>query len=160
MDQEDMLSSHRLGRRRLLTASATVLMAFRSGNRGAAIDGTPTPTATAAPSGAGKSEASPVTSPVASPAITGPVFESTMRSLKYLPAKIDIEAGTTVIWTNKDVVAHTVTHKVKVEDQLFASPFISPGENFSFTFDKPGTYPVYCLPHPFMTQTVVVSAKR
>lgn len=82
-----------------------------------------------------------------------------MQSLKFIPPEIDIEAGTTVVWTNEDVVAHTVTHKVNVEDQLFASPFISPGQSFSYTFDKPGTYPIYCLPHPFMMQTVVVAAK-
>ena len=55
-------------------------------------------------------------------------------------------------------VAHTVTHKVKVEDQLFSSPFLAPGDTFSYTFEKPGKYPIFCLPHPFMSQTVVVSA--
>ncbi len=80
-----------------------------------------------------------------------------MQSLKFIPDEIDIKAGTTVIWTNEDVVAHTVTHRVKVEDQLFASPLLAPGDTFSYTFDKAGTYPFYCMPHPFMTGSVVVS---
>ena len=52
-----------------------------------------------------------------------------MQSLKFIPPEIDIKVGTTVVWTNEDVVAHTVTHKVKVEDQLFASPLLAPGQN-------------------------------
>jgi amicyanin len=86
-------------------------------------------------------------------------IESPTQGLKFLPPEIHIEAGTTVLWVNQDVVAHNVTHKVKLEDQLFDSPYLETGESFSFTFDEPGTYPVYCLPHPFMTQTVLVSKK-
>ncbi len=80
-----------------------------------------------------------------------------MQSLKYIPQEIDIKVGTTVVWTNEDEVAHTVTHRAKVEDQLFSSPLLAPGETFSYTFDTAGMYGVYCLPHPFMTGTVVVS---
>ena len=89
----------------------------------------------------------------------GPVFESTIHSFQFLPPEIDIEVGTTVVWTNNDVVAHTVTLRASGKDQLFSSPYLTPGQTFSYTFDKPGTYPIFCMPHPFMTQTVVVTEK-
>lgn len=159
MDRKERICSYQLGRRRLLAMAGSTLMALGVGGRVDSEASTPTPTATPAPSAAGTTEASPVGSPVASPVESGPIFDSTIRSLKFLPPEIAIEAGTTVVWTNNDVVTHTVTHKVKVTDQLFASPYLTPGERFSFTFEKPGTYPVYCIPHPFMTQSVVVTEK-
>jgi outer membrane protein assembly factor BamB/plastocyanin len=112
---------------------------------------------TPAPSAAGEPEASPTITATEAPTPAGEVFEATMQSLKYIPEDIDIKVGTTVVWTNEDVVAHTVTHRAKVEDQLFSSPLLVPGETFSFTFETAGTYGIFCLPHPFMTGTVVVS---
>ena len=103
-------------------------------------------------------------SPVASPRANepGPVFEASMESLKFVPAEIeDRSRDDPVTWTNNDTVTHTVgPTRSSSKIQLFGSPFLTPGQTFSYTFDKPGTYPVYCLPHPFMTQTVVVSEKR
>lgn len=133
-----------IDRRRLLALGVSALVGSLGLHRSAAHDPTATPAA----------------SPAASPVASGPTFVSTIVSLKFTPPEIDIEAGTTVIWENRDVVSHTVTHKAKVEDQLFASPYIEPGKSFSFTFEKPGTYPVFCIPHPFMSQTVVVTEKK
>lgn len=106
----------------------------------------------------GMPKTSPVASPEASPAASpAAVFDASMQSLKFLPQEIRIPVGTTVVWTNKDTVTHTVTQRAKPEDQIFSSPMIPPGGSFSFTFEKPGTYPYFCMPHPFMTGTVVVS---
>lgn len=116
-----------------------------------ATEGTPVPSA------AGEPEASPTVAAAETPTPAGEVFEASMEGLKFIPAEIDISAGTTVTWTNNDVVAHTVTQRAKPEDQLFASPLLAPGERFSFTFDTPGTYAYFCMPHPFMAGTVVVS---
>ncbi len=116
-----------------------------------ATEGTPIPSA------AGEPEASPTVALTETPTPAGAVFEASMESLKYIPAVIEIAAGTTVVWTNDDVVAHTVTQRAKPEDQLFSSPLLAPGEGFSFTFDTPGTYEYFCMPHPFMAGTVVVS---
>ena len=154
MDREPSLVTRRSNRRAFLAAMGA-LSALGLSRTTEAHDTTPTP----APSAAGTPETAPQGTPIASPVVTGPVFESTIAALKYLPPEITIEAGTTVVWINNDVVAHTVTHKVKPEDQLFASPYLKTGEQFSYTFDKPGTYPVFCIPHPFMSQTVVVSEK-
>ncbi len=142
----------RLGRRRLLSGAGAAFVALVLGPPIDAHDGTPT----SGESGTSSHIATSVGSPVASPISSGPVFEATMQSLKFLPPEIDIETGTTVVWTNKDVVAHTVTHRASAKDQLFSSPYLSPGQTFSYTFDKPGIYAIFCIPHPFMAQTVVV----
>lgn len=171
MEQRSAHSTSSLSRRRVLIAAgasgAALLLGRQIDARGATTTSTPqpsqneTPVTTAAgaheATPAGSPAATPVASPATSPAATGPVFEASMQSLQFIPQEIDIKAGTTVIWTNKDVVAHTVTHRAKPEDQLFSSPMLMPGDSFSFTFEKPGTYAYFCMPHPFMTGTVVVS---
>ena len=43
-------------------------------------------------------------------------------------------------------------------DQLAASPLLSRGESWSYTFQEPGTYQIRCRPHPQMRQTVHVVA--
>src|SRR2546430_778685 len=63
-----------------------------------------------------------------------------------------IPAGATVVWVNDDVAEHTVTF----DGTEPGSPMISPGGTFSHRFDRPGTYPYHCTPHPFMKGVVVV----
>jgi len=72
----------------------------------------------------------------------------------FSPARLEISAGTTVIWTNKTDTSHTVTgDDLGFED---SGPF-GLGETYSQTFTKPGTYTYFCSPHPFMTGTIVVT---
>jgi plastocyanin len=66
-----------------------------------------------------------------------------------------------VTWTNVDAIVHTVTSgdsdgRVGTPSGLFDSGDMVQGDQFSFTFDEPGTYPYYCVPHPWMTGTVIV----
>jgi amicyanin len=75
---------------------------------------------------------------------------------KFDPEKLTIVAGTTVTWTNKDEIPHTVASSDK---SFKGSGGLDTGESYSYTFDKPGTYKYYCTLHPFMTGVVVVTAK-
>lgn len=59
------------------------------------------------------------------------------------PEEIVVSAGTTVVWTQKGSLPHTVTS----DDDLFDSDSLSKGDTFSFTFEEPGTYPYYCKFH-------------
>lgn len=70
----------------------------------------------------------------------------------YVEDRIVVPAGTTIEWTNRDEVVHTVT----ADDASFNSGAIPPGESWSATFSRPGTYPFHCGPHPFMKGTVIV----
>jgi plastocyanin len=77
---------------------------------------------------------------------------ATVEDFVFQPARLEITAGTRVVWTNTGQVMHTVT----AEDQSFDSGEIQPGERRSITFSRPGTYSYHCTPHPFMRGVVVV----
>ena len=71
---------------------------------------------------------------------------------KFATDTVRIAAGATVVWANDDVAEHTVTfHGTEP-----GSPTIAPGGTFSHRFDRPGTYPYHCTPHPFMKGVVIV----
>lgn len=76
-----------------------------------------------------------------------------IQDMAFNPSVITIAAGTTIKWTNKDFVAHTVTSNAGV----FASGTLATGDTFSFTFTIAGSYPYHCTPHPTMTATVIVN---
>jgi len=61
------------------------------------------------------------------------------------PANITIEPGTTVTWVQSGNRPHTTTSY----DELWNSGIIAGGSGgtFSFTFDEPGTYDYFCIPH-------------
>jgi plastocyanin len=88
----------------------------------------------------------------AAEAAAGSEFAASIQQLAYAPARIEVPAGTTIVWTNRDPVAHTVT----AEDGSWDSGLIQPGATWRRTFDRPGTYPFICTPHPFMKGVVVV----
>ncbi len=78
----------------------------------------------------------------------------TIDNFAFGPAAITVAPGTKVTWTNRDDEPHTV---VSADDpRAFKSGALDTGDNFSFTFDKPGTYRYFCSIHPHMTGTVVV----
>jgi plastocyanin len=73
-------------------------------------------------------------------------------NFSFTPAAVTIRAGTTVKWTNRDDIPHTVVN----DDQKFESKVLDTDESYSYTFTKPGTYPYSCSIHPKMTGKVVV----
>jgi len=75
-----------------------------------------------------------------------------IQGMAFVPATISVAAGTTITWTNKDAIAHTVTSGTN----LFDSGSLASGKSFTFTFATAGTYPYYCSIHPTMTATVTV----
>ena len=77
-----------------------------------------------------------------------------MQNISFQPAEITIQAGTTVKWSNQDSVSHTSTS----DDDVWDSDGISPGEEFTFTLDEPGTYTYFCRFHPQMQATVIVES--
>ena len=73
-------------------------------------------------------------------------------NFSFGPVTLTVAVGTTVTWTNRDDIPHTVVS----EDKVFKSKVLDTDEKFSFTFSKPGTYPYFCSIHPKMTGKVVV----
>jgi len=80
--------------------------------------------------------------------------EVKIDNFSFSPATLTVPAGTTVTWTNRDDIPHTV---VSTDDpRVFKSKVLDTDEKFSFTFSKPGTYPYFCSIHPKMTGKVIV----
>jgi len=73
-------------------------------------------------------------------------------NFSFTPATITIPVGTTVRWTNRDDIPHTVVS----DDQKFQSKALDTDDQYSYTFTKPGTYGYFCSIHPKMTGKVVV----
>jgi plastocyanin len=82
------------------------------------------------------------------------VDDGDMASWGYSPTSLTVTAGTTVTWKNAGSQAHGVTS----QDQLFDSRLLDAGKSWSYTFDTPGTYRYFCVPHPWMKGRIVVSA--
>lgn len=78
-----------------------------------------------------------------------------IADMAFSPAAITVKAGSTVTWTNNDSVAHTVTEN-DGQDGPSSSP-LSPGQSYSFTYKKAGTYKYICTIHTYMNGTVTVT---
>jgi plastocyanin len=78
-----------------------------------------------------------------------------IESYFFSPGKLTISRRTRVVWhfLNDGGVQHTVT--VKSGPVHFTSRRMSSG-TYSHKFTKAGTYHLYCIVHPIMTETVVV----
>jgi plastocyanin len=78
--------------------------------------------------------------------------EVKIDNFSFGPQTLTVSPGTTVTWTNRDDIPHTIVST----DGIFKSKVRDTDEKFSFTFAQPGTYPYFCSIHPKMTGTVVV----
>ena len=78
--------------------------------------------------------------------------EVKVDNFSFGPATLTVAVGTTVTWTNRDDIPHTIVST----DKVFKSKVLDTDEKFSFTFSKAGTYPYFCSIHPKMTGSVVV----
>jgi plastocyanin len=94
---------------------------------------------------------------------TKPAFGVThvyMRNDAFTPAHIQVTLGTTVTWTNQDIVPHNVSLSpvVITSSVNWESKLLYPGQSFSYTFSSRGTFPYYCQEHPSsMSGTVIVT---
>jgi plastocyanin len=76
----------------------------------------------------------------------------------FAPGSVEVAAGTTVAWTNRDSVQHTVTAEDVTGggEPIFDSGPLDQQSSFSHTFIGPGEFPYQCAIHPAMTGSVVV----
>jgi plastocyanin len=77
-----------------------------------------------------------------------------IQSKAFSPSVLKVTVNTTVKWTNKDTVPHTVT-SASTNDN-FDSGTINPNGTFDHAFTSVGTYPYYCTFHPKLTGSIVV----
>ena len=80
------------------------------------------------------------------------------RNSCYSPYKYTVGKGSTVTWFNADSAAHTVTSGSPsggITPEFDSSLFMS-DSSFSHKFNDDGTYPYFCIVHPWMTGYVIV----
>jgi plastocyanin len=74
-------------------------------------------------------------------------MEVKIDNFSFGPQSLSVSPGTKVTWKNRDDIPHTVVST----EGVFKSRVLDTDETFSFTFDKPGTYPYFCSVHPKIT---------
>ncbi len=76
----------------------------------------------------------------------------------FIPYEVTVDVGGEVTWSNDDSAAHTVTAGTAKDGPsgVFDSSLFMAGTTFSHKFDAVGTYPYFCMVHPWMEGIVVV----
>jgi len=83
-----------------------------------------------------------------------------LRTFQYRPHRVEVKAGTTVVWSNEDEIEHTVTAgSAEARDSLFDLPLAHKGARTAFTFNQPGTFAYFCARHPMMRGEIHVTLK-
>jgi Icc protein len=88
----------------------------------------------------------------AAPAAATGTVQASVDNFSFAPKQLTVKPGTTVVWTNKDDIPHTVEQN----DHVFSSKVLDTNEKFQYVFNKPGQFPYFCKLHPTMTALVVV----
>jgi plastocyanin len=74
----------------------------------------------------------------------------TMEKMGFVPADIEVRAGQTIEWTNKDRVAHTATVKGGWE------VLVPPGKSATRVVEANDSVDYYCRFHPNMKGRIAV----
>ncbi|MCG5075088.1 cupredoxin domain-containing protein [Paraburkholderia tagetis] len=92
-------------------------------------------------------------------AAAGPAAASdhvvTIEQMRFSPPTVKVHSGDTIVWVNKDLVAHTAS----AQASTFDSGSIAPGASWRYVASKPGSYAYQCLFHPTMHGTLIVEPK-
>src|SRR5437899_12542256 len=70
----------------------------------------------------------------------------------YEANRVEVDAGTTVTWTNTGARPHTVTDR----GGTFDSNPVAPGAKTSISFTVPGTYSYFCRINPSKMNGVII----
>jgi plastocyanin len=78
-------------------------------------------------------------------AVRKPVTHTvTVDSARFSPADLTVNAGDSIVWVNKDILAHTAT----TLQSGFDSKVIQPGKSWRYTVKRKGEFPYTCSFHP------------
>lgn len=75
-----------------------------------------------------------------------------IRAFQYVPARLTVAAGDTVVWINEDAVPHTAT----AGDGRWDTGGIGAQQSGQIVAGETGEYPYVCAFHLNMTGTLVV----
>ena len=158
---------------RLIVTMTILAFAAACGNNDSASPVSPSPVATPAPPPPAIPAPPPIATPAPPPAVpptpppvappvppsggtsvsvTIPMGAATLGDRAYVPGQVDVAVGATVTWMNTDATVHTSTS----DGNGWDSGIVPPGGQFSFAFQREGTFRYHCSVHPGMVGTVVV----
>ncbi|MFC1768769.1 cupredoxin domain-containing protein [Nanoarchaeota archaeon] len=83
-------------------------------------------------------------------------FTIYIEEQKYNPKSITIEPGTIVTWVNKD----NKVYKINEKSKKLIGERIGPEEEFTFTFEEPGTYQIFDSIHTFIQGEIIVEERE
>jgi amicyanin len=86
-------------------------------------------------------------------AVPSTTEDVTIADFKFAPAALMVKMGTTIVWTNKDAIAHNVAFSAGA----ITSSILNQKDQFSRALTAPGTYTYICTIHPFMHGSVTVT---
>jgi plastocyanin len=75
-----------------------------------------------------------------------------VEGMQFSPATLEVNAGDTVVWENKDPYPHTATSA----SDGFDSGEIPPRRGWTLTAEKRGTFSYVCTLHPTMKARLIV----
>lgn len=76
----------------------------------------------------------------------------TIEQMRFAPPTLTVHRGDTVVWVNKDLVAHTVS----TDARGFDSGSIAPDASWRYVVSGSGRQPYTCRFHPTMHGTLIV----
>ena len=68
----------------------------------------------------------------------------TIDAAQFSPAELEVRIGDTIVWVNKDILAHTATSA----SGGFDSKVIETGKSWKFVARTKGDFPYTCAFHP------------
>jgi len=72
--------------------------------------------------------------------------------MQFVPSQLEVASGDTVVWTNEDLVPHSVT----AEDKRFDSGSIVGRASWTYVTTKNDRIAYHCVFHPTMKGTLIV----
>ena len=78
-------------------------------------------------------------------------MEVHIDNFTFEPPELTVKTGTTITWTNRDDIPHTIVSAGK-----FRSKTLDTDDKFTFTFTNAGDYKYFCSLHPHMTGMIKV----
>lgn len=85
------------------------------------------------------------------PARKPAIHTVTIDGSKFSPAELTVKTGDTVVWVNKDILAHTATSA----GGGFDSKVIDPGSSWKLVAKKKGDFSYTCAFHPMNGRLIV-----
>ena len=74
-----------------------------------------------------------------------------IKGSQFIPNRLEVSLGDTVVWKNEDIVPHTAT-----AEEGFDSKKLGEGQSWSFKARQTGSFPYICRYHPAMQGELIV----